>query len=127
VKYQQLEGYHFLESKELAERIAELALEKKATNVITMHVRPLTTMADYFVICSGETSTQVKAIADHIVFELKSARNRPLSTEGLSNKEWVLLDYIDVITHVFQPHKREFFALENLWGDAEICEFKDEE
>lgn len=107
-----------MESKELAERIARLSLEKKAEDVTVLHVAPLTSMTDYFVICSGSTNTQVKAISEHIVDQLKKDRNRPLHVEGLSNQEWVLLDYIDVVAHIFQPHKREFYGLERLWGDA---------
>ncbi len=83
-------------------------------------------MADYFVICSGSTNTQVKAISDYIVANLKKERNRPQHVEGLSNQEWVLLDYSDVIVHVFQPHTREFYGLERLWGDAEKIEVKEE-
>ena len=113
-------------SNELATEIAKLALEKKASDIIILKVAPLTSIADYFVICSGSTNTQVKAIAEHVVSELKEKRNRPQHIEGLGNQEWVLLDYIDVIAHIFQPHKREFYGLERLWGDAEKIEVKDE-
>ena len=115
-----------MDSKELAEKIANLSLEKKAEDVIIMNLQPLTSMTDYFVICSGSTNTQVKAIADHIIETFKKDKNRPTHVEGLSNQEWVLLDFIDVVVHVFQPHKREFYGLERLWGDAEIIEVKDE-
>ncbi len=115
-----------MQSKELAHVIASLSLEKKASDIIILNVAPLTSMADYFVICSGETNTQVKAIAAHIVDSLKARRNRPQHIEGMVNQEWVLLDYIDVIAHIFQPHKREFYALERLWGDADRTEVKDE-
>ncbi len=116
-----------MESKHLAERIAELSLEKKAANVVIMDLQALTSMTDFFVICTGESNTQVKAISDHIVDKLKKDKNRPLHVEGLSNQEWVLLDYIDVVAHIFQPQKREFYGLERLWGDAEIIEVKEDE
>lgn len=113
-------------AKELAHKIANLSLEKKASNVLIMDLRELTSITDFFVICSGDSDTQVKAISDHIYLELKKERIRPLHIEGYSNQEWVLIDYVDVITHVFLPHKREFYGLERLWGDAETEEIRDE-
>lgn len=113
-------------SKELSEKAAHLCLQKKAEDVVILNIAPLTSMADYFVICTGSTNTQVKAISEHLVSELKKERNRPLHTEGVANQEWILLDYIDVVVHIFQPHKREFYGLERLWGDAETIEVKDE-
>lgn len=115
-----------MDSKELAEKVANLTLEKKATDVLILTLRPLTTMTDYFVICTGSTNTQVKAISDHIFETLKKEKTRPLHIEGQSNQEWILLDYISVVVHVFQPHKRDFYGLERLWGDAEMVEVKDE-
>ena len=115
-----------MDSKKLAERIANLCLEKKATDVLILTLHPLTTMTDYFVICSGSTNTQVKAISDHIFDMLKKEKIRPLHIEGQSSQEWILLDYIGVLVHVFQPARREFYSLERLWGDAEIVEVKDE-
>ncbi len=113
-------------SKSLAEKIANLSLEKKSTDVIILNIHPLSSMTDYFVICTGSTNTQVKAIADHISRSLKNDKIRPLHIEGYSNQEWVLLDYVNVIVHVFQPHKREHYALERLWGDAEMVEVTDD-
>ncbi|RMF68070.1 MAG: ribosome silencing factor [Calditrichaeota bacterium] len=113
-------------SKQLAERVAHLSLEKKATDVLILDLRPLSSMTDYFVICTGETNTQVKAISEHISEKLKKDRIRPLHIEGLLSQEWVLLDYVSVVVHVFQPHKREFYNLERLWGDAETVEVRDD-
>ncbi|MFQ5752253.1 MAG: ribosome silencing factor [bacterium] len=113
-------------SKSLAKKIADLSLEKKATDVRILNLHPLTSMTDYFVICTGSTNIQVKAISDHIWQNLKKDKIRPLHIEGLANQEWVLLDYVDVVVHIFQPHKREFYALERLWGDAEMEEVKDD-
>ncbi len=76
-------------------------------------------VADFFVICEAESSTQVKAIADSIEEEVKKASGeRPISVEGRENSSWILLDYGDVVAHVFQPQAREFYALEDLWNDA---------
>lgn len=113
-------------SKNLAKKIARLTLEKKAIDVRILDLHPLTSMTDFFVICSGESNTQVRAIAEHVSDCLKKERVRPLHIEGLSNQEWVLIDYVTVIVHVFQPHKREFYSLERLWGDADMEEVTDE-
>ena len=110
----------------LAERIARITLEKKAEKVVIMNLAPLTSMTDYFVICTGNTNTQVKAISEHVTDELKKEKIRPLHIESSSNQEWILVDYIDVILHIFQPDKREFYSLERLWGDAETEEVVDE-
>ena len=116
-----------MDSKKLAERIANISLEKKATDVQILTLHPLTTMTDYFVICSGSTNTQVKAISDHIFATLKQEKIQPLHIEGQSSQEWILLDYVGVLVHVFQPERREFYGLESFWGDAEIVEVKDEQ
>ncbi len=113
-------------SKKLARKIANLSLEKKAYDILILDLRPLTSVTDFFVICSGDTHTQVKAISDHIFEKLKKEKIRPWHIEGYSNQEWILLDYVDVVVHIFQPHKREFYGLERLWGDAETLEVKDE-
>ena len=115
-----------MQAKKLAHRLAELSLENKATDVLIMDLQPLTSMTDYFVVCTGESNTQVKAITEHIVDALKREKSRPYHVEGLSNEEWVLIDYVDVVAHIFQPHRREFYGLERLWGDAERTEVKDE-
>ncbi|MFQ6114007.1 MAG: ribosome silencing factor [bacterium] len=113
-------------SKNLADKIANLSLEKKASDILILDLRPLTTMTDFFVICSGSTNVQVKAISDYIFEQLKKEKNRPWHIEGYSNQEWVLLDYVNVVVHIFQPQKREFYGLERLWGDADTVEVKDE-
>lgn len=114
-----------MDSKQLAEKIARLTLEKKAEDVVILNLKSLTTVTDYFVICSGLSNTQVKAISDHVSVELKKAKQKPHHIEISPNQEWVLLDFIDVILHIFQPQKRDFYGLERLWGDAEIEEVVD--
>ncbi|MFQ5865971.1 MAG: ribosome silencing factor [bacterium] len=115
-----------LSSQDLANKIANLSLEKKASDILILDLRPLTSMTDFFVICCGSTNVQVKAISDHIFDQLKKEKIRPWHIEGYSNQEWILLDYVDVVAHIFQPHKREFYGLERLWGDADTLEVKDE-
>jgi ribosome-associated protein len=114
-----------LTAKKLARKIADLSLEKKAEDVVILDLRRLTTMTDFFVICTGASSTQVKAISDHIAESLRNEKIRVLHIEGERAQEWILLDFVNVVAHVFQPEKREFYALERLWGDAKIEEVTD--
>jgi ribosome-associated protein len=108
-------------------QIAELSLDKRAEGVVVMDLRGLSSITDYFVICSGASDTQVKAIADHIEDELQKQRVKPWHREGYSNLQWVILDYVDVVVHVFLPEVREFYSLERLWGDAETTEVTDDQ
>ncbi|MEW6077550.1 MAG: ribosome silencing factor [Thermodesulfobacteriota bacterium] len=91
---------------------------KKAENVVLLDVRGLTSIADAFIICCGNSSRQVTALADHIVTTLKKQGIRPLSSEGLEDGRWALLDYGHVIIHVFYESVRAFYDIEGLWSDA---------
>ena len=97
-------------------------LEKKASDVILLDLRDVKhAIADYFVICSGNSDTQIDAISESIEKEIhKHVKQNPWKREGQQNKEWILLDYVDVVAHVFNKEKRKFFGLEELWGDAKI-------
>ena len=94
------------------------ALAKKATELVVLDVGKLTSIADYFLICSGRSNRQVTAIADHIEADLKEQGIRPLSIEGAKSGHWVLMDYGHVIIHVFYDSVRRFYDLEGLWADA---------
>ena len=94
------------------------ASEKKAHDLVVLDVADLTSIADAFIICSGQSNRQVNAIADSIVVSLKKQNIKPLSVEGTGEGHWVLLDYGHVIIHVFYEPVREFFDLEGLWVDA---------
>ena len=111
-------------SSELAVNIAKFALDKKAENVVSLNVKNLTNITDEFVICSSDTNIQVKAIADSI---RKNTDYKPIRIEGYEHLNWVLLDYIDVIVHVFKTSERNYYNIEKLWGDAPIREFIDED
>jgi ribosome-associated protein len=102
--------------------------EKKAGDIVVMDLRKLkNAVADFFVVCSGNSDKQIDAIADSIDEEVsKSIKENPWHVEGKNNKEWMLLDYINVVAHVFKKDKREFYAIERLWGDAEIIEVDSE-
>ena len=106
---------------------ADLALESKGHGVLILDLRGISTATDYFVLASGTSDVQVKAIAEHVVDELKKENVRPAHVEGLSGGRWVLLDYIDFVVHVFTPDVREFYGLEQLWGSAERLEVDESE
>ena len=96
----------------------DIASDKKANDIVMLRTAELTTMADYFVICSGRTDRQVHALSGAIIDELRKEGVRPLGVEGLSTARWVLLDYGAVIVHVFAPEEREYYGLERLWSKA---------
>lgn len=115
-----------MESKDLARRAAIAALNKKAEDVKIFDLRPISSVADYFVICTGVTDIHTKAIREGIVEEIEKDSVRPWHVEGSSAGRWVLIDYVDVVVHIFQPEVREFYSLERLWGDATIESINDE-
>jgi ribosome-associated protein len=113
------------QAKTLQRQIAELALSKKAKDVVIMDLRKVTSMTDYFVVCTGESETQVKAIADAITAGMSVYGEKPWHAEGFQNLQWVLLDYVDVVVHVFHKDARTFYGLEKLWGDAKMQKIVD--
>jgi ribosome-associated protein len=96
----------------------QAALGKKALHLVVLDVHELSSVADMFIICSGRSNRQVKAIAEHIQVELKKQNIKPLSTEGMSEGHWVLMDYGHIIIHIFYEPVRSFYDLESLWIDA---------
>lgn len=116
---------NYSDSKALAHQIGELALQKKADTVKILDVHDLTSMTDFFVICSGNSDVQVKAIVDHIVDEVAEVE-RPFNREGYNTREWILLDYINVVVHIFHDASRDYYDLERLWADADITELRDD-
>jgi len=104
---------------QLAEAIAEQAAEKKAGDIVVLDLRGVLGYTDLFVICTGNTDRQVKAIHDGIHQALKQEHGLlPRRVEGLSESRWVLMDYLDVVVHVFTPETRDFYRLEQLWGEV---------
>ncbi len=101
-----------------ARRAAQVLLDNKANDVVMLDLRPVSDMADFFIVASGTSDTHVRATAGHVVEELKKAGIRVHSVEGLEQGRWVLLDYVDFVVHVFHPTLRSFYQLERLWGDA---------
>lgn len=106
------------EMPQVVRRAAELARELKARDVLGLDLRGISSATDYFLLASGRSDVQVRAIAEHVVDELKKEGVRPEHVEGLQGGRWVLVDYIDFVVHVFHPQARDFYQLESLWGDA---------
>ena len=105
-------------AEQKARRAARAALDKRATDLLVLDVRRVSTVADYFVLCSGKSTTHVESISEAIREDLKTDGTRPLHTEGVAESGWILLDYGDVLVHVFLEDTRAYYALERLWGDA---------
>ena len=112
-------------SQELAVLTAELALTKKAENVISMDLRGLTTTCDFFVICHGTSGIQVAAIANAIKDGLTEEGEKPWHIEGTEGKRWILLDCVDVVVHVFDEPLRRHYDLELIWGEAPHVEWRE--
>jgi ribosome-associated protein len=105
-------------SEELARRLAAIADDKKATEVVALDVRRLVGYTDYLVICTARNERQAKAIHDEVYHQLKRDGWLPARVEGQRESEWVLMDYLDAVLHVFTPEPRERYRLEQLWGEA---------
>lgn len=109
-----------------AKYIIELAQEKKGKQILLLDIAKLSSFTDYFIIISGDSNVQIKAIADHILNELHKKDIFALNKEGLDYLHWVLLDFADIVVHIFNNETREFYGLERLWADAKM-EFISEE
>ena len=101
-----------------ARRAAQVLLDSKANDVVLLDLRPVSDMADFFIVASGTSDTHVRASAGHVVEALKKEGMTVNSIEGMETGRWVLLDYVDFVVHVFHPTLRSFYQLERLWGDA---------
>ncbi|MFA6276770.1 ribosome silencing factor [Pedobacter sp. UC225_61] len=114
----------------LSTYLSEIAVhgiqEKKGNDIVRLDLRELnSSVSDYFIVCNADSSTQVKAIADSVEDEIyKLTKTNPWHKEGQENAEWIILDYFDIVVHIFKTEKREFFGIEDLWGDAESTSFK---
>ena len=113
-----------MKSQALALAAARLALSRKAADVVTMDLRGLTTMADFFVVCSADSDVQIRAIADAIDEGMQKKGAAAWHRESGSTN-WVLLDFVDVVVHIFHRNTRSFYNLEKLWGDAKIAPVAD--
>lgn len=114
-----------MDSGKFASKITQQIFEKKGYDVLVMDLRKLASFADYFVICSADSDVQVKAIADQIDDSLSGEGIKCWHKEGYKALSWILLDYVDVVVHIFKKDAREFYNLEKLWGDAPIEKVND--
>lgn len=115
------------DSIKLCDAIVKGMQEKKALNIVILDLREVkNAVAEFFVVCSGTSDKHLAALADSVdAFVFKTLKEDPWHMEGKNNKEWVLLDYINVVVHIFKNDKRGYYDLEKLWGDAEIKKIKD--
>ena len=116
-----------MESEILVQKIVSLIRNKKGFDIKVLDLKNLTAIADYFIICSGSATMQVKAIADEVDKKLREQGIKCYHREGYDTLNWVLLDYFDVVVHVFRGESREYYNLEKIWGDAPITEIENEE
>ena len=107
-----------LSGEALVERIVSVASDRKAVDIRVLDVRGMVSYTDFFVICSGRSERQTKAIHDAVYEALKGSGVLPRRVEGARESRWVLMDYLDAVVHVFTPDAREFYRLEQLWGEA---------
>ena len=109
----------------LTKTIAKILDKKKALDIKAIKIKDLSIIADYFVIATGTSTTQVKSLADEVEYELTKLGLEPNKTEGYQSSTWVVLDYYDVIVHVFCGEQREFYSLERLWADGQPVDLSD--
>ena len=114
-----------LVSEQLSHRIAALMLEKKALNVKIIDVSGITTLTDFFVLCTSESEPQTRAIADHINLEMKKGGVESWHVEGYQHLDWVLVDFVNIVAHIFSRKARDYYEFERLWADGKIIEVKD--
>jgi ribosome-associated protein len=114
------------ESREAAVAAARAAAAKQAEHITILDVHGLIVITDYFVICSGATERQVRTIVEEIERALRDLGRKPVRREGETERRWVLLDYVDLVVHVFTEQEREYYELERLWGDAPRSAWEDE-
>lgn len=117
----------FNETEELLKHINDAIIDKHGYDLLNLNLEKIeNSITKYFVICHGSSSTHVNTIAEHIQRSVKQElKEGPWQKEGFENSQWILLDYIDVVVHIFQKEYRDFYKLEELWGDAELIKYQD--
>lgn len=114
------------DSKKLIDAIVEGLLEKKAKNITLLDVRALTTLTDFFVVCHGTSETQIRALANSAIEKVKEELGENVwKKEGMDARRWIILDYVNVVVHIFSEEKRQYYGIERMWNDAEITEIED--
>lgn len=117
-----------VDTKKLIDAITDGLLEKKARDIVLLDVRELTTLTDYFVVCHGTSETQIRALANSVMGKVKETLGENAwKQEGLDARRWIILDYVNVVVHIFSEEKRNYYGIERMWNDAVMTEIKDEE
>lgn len=114
-----------MNSEELMQKTVAVLSRRKTENIKVLNISSLTTIADYFVICNGNSSTQIKSLADELEEKLKEENIELYSKEGFSDASWILMDYSTVVVHIFNPEQRDFYSIESLWSDASEVDVSD--
>lgn len=121
-------GNKTADSATLINTITEALLEKKAKDIAVLDVRGLTTLTDFFIVCHGTSDTQIGALASSVAQKTKEELGEAVwKREGLEARRWIILDYVNVVVHIFSKEKREFYGIERMWNDAEIRRIEDTE
>lgn len=116
-----------INTKEILDTIIEALLSKKANDITLLDVSELTTLAEYFVVCHGNSDVQVKALADAVEDDvLEKTGDKAWRKEGLNARSWIILDFVNIVVHVMSEEKRNFYGIERMWNDAKITYIKDE-
>lgn len=117
-----------LNAQKIVKIITEALLSKKGKDISVLDVSELTTLTDYFVICHGTSDVQIKALADAVEDEVhKKAGEKAWKKEGLEGRSWVILDFVNIVVHIMNKEKREYYALERMWNDAKITHIENED
>lgn len=112
-------------SNEVLKNAVQILDSKKAEDLTAIKIKDLTILAEYFIIAGGNSNTQVRAMADEVEFQLGKVGLQPYKVEGYQSASWIVLDYVDVVIHIFQTQTREFYSLERLWSDGELVDIND--
>ncbi|MFO7845322.1 MAG: ribosome silencing factor [Balneolaceae bacterium] len=116
------------DSSALIDTINNALLEKKAKDIVVLDVRELTTLTDYFIVCNGTSETQIRALANSVTEKTKEDLGEAVwKKEGLEARRWIILDYVNVVVHIFSKEKREYYGIERMWNDAKITQIEDTE
>lgn len=115
------------DSSKLIDSIATALFEKKGKDIKLLDVRELTTLTDYFIVCHGTSDTQIRALASSVTVKTKEDLEEAVwQQEGMDNRNWIILDYVNVVVHIFNQETRDFYGIERMWNDAVVTDLKDE-
>lgn len=113
---------------ELIDVIKDALLEKKAKEIVLLDVRELTTLTDYFIVCHGTSDTQIRALANSVMEKTKKTVGEAVwKQEGMDARRWIILDYVNIVVHIFSEEKRSFYGIERMWSDAAVTKIEDNE